>query len=410
MSLKDELSPNSCRFLASHGFAAVANIAQWRRAINSASSQINASAVKSVTLREVSEHRQQSLNSSKGFGANSSFDLGQLIEFVRYLQSYCISRPNVYDWTATANGIRIMHATFQKRSRLGFSRPGFTLVELLVVIAIIGTLVALLLPAVQMARESARASQCKNQLKQVGLAAHQYHDSMGRLPAGWIAKEPEGTPGWGWASALLPYLEQAGLESSIQRQLPIAHANNLRARESVIPVLICPSDANPKVFTIFSGGSEGDEDEAFATNIDSGTAMFRIARANYVGVFGTLEIEDAPAAGDGAFYFLSRTRFAEITDGLSNTALVGERGTRQGNSVWAGVVEGANEAMVRVVGVADHAPNDPHHHFDDFASYHPGGVHFLFGDGSVQRLNNQIDVAIYQALCTRGGGETAISP
>jgi prepilin-type processing-associated H-X9-DG protein len=65
--------------------------------------------------------------------------------------------------------------------------------------------------------------------------------------------------------------------------------------------------------------------------------------------------------------------------------------------------------MVRVVGIGDHVPNDPHHHFDDFASYHPGGVHFLYGDGSVQRINNQIDLSIYQALCTRNGGE-AISP
>ena len=138
--------------------------------------------------------------------------------------------------------------------------------------------------------------------------------------------------------------------------------------------------------------------------------MFRMARANYVGVFGTSEIEEVPAAGEGTFYFLSRTRFAEITDGLSNTVIVGERGTRQGNSVWAGVVEGANEAMCRVVGVGDHVPNDPHHHFDDFASYHPGGVHFLYGDGSVQRLNNQIDLAVYQALCTRGGGEAVSTP
>ena len=289
-------------------------------------------------------------------------------------------------------------------------RRGFTLVELLVVIAIVGTLVALLLPAVQMAREAARASQCKNQLKQIGLATHQYHDTMGRLPPGWIANQPEGVPGWGWASSLLPYLEQVPLDGSINRSLPIAHSAHQQARETVLPVLICASDANPKVFTIFGGGSEGDEDEAFATNIDSGTPMFRLARSNYVGVFGTSEIEEQPGAGEGVFFYLSRTRFAEISDGLSNTFMVGERGTKQGNSVWAGVVEGANEAMCRVVGVGDHVPNDPHHHFDDFSSFHPGGVHFLYGDGSVHRLNNQIDLHVYQALCTRGGGEATPSP
>jgi prepilin-type N-terminal cleavage/methylation domain-containing protein/prepilin-type processing-associated H-X9-DG protein len=286
------------------------------------------------------------------------------------------------------------------------TRRGFTLVELLVVIAIIGALVALLLPAVQAAREAARASQCKNNLKQLGLAAHQYHDIMGRLPAGWIANQPEGIPGWGWSAALLPYLEQRNLDESIKRQLPIADAANQQARETVIPVLLCASDPHPKVFTIFGGADAGDEEEAFATNVDAGTPLFRLARSNYVGVFGTSEIEQVPAAGEGVFFFLSRIRFAEITDGLSNTLMVGERGTRQGSSVWAGVVEGANEAMARVVGVGDHVPNDPHHHFDDFASFHPGGVHFLYADGSVQRINNQIHIVVYQALCTRSGGES----
>jgi prepilin-type N-terminal cleavage/methylation domain-containing protein len=290
------------------------------------------------------------------------------------------------------------------------AQSGFTLVELLVVIAIIGTLVALLLPAVQAAREAARASQCKNHLKQVGLALHSYHDIMGRLPAGWLADQPEGSPGWGWAAALLPYLEQRNLDDSIRRNLAIGHADNQAARETVVPVLLCTSDPHPKVFTIFGGGQAGDEEPAFATNVDSGTAMFRIARANYVGVFGTSEIEENPAAGEGVFFFRSRTRFAEITDGLSNTVVVGERYAKQGSSLWAGVVQDANEAMVRIVGIADHPPNDPHHHFDDFASYHPGGVHFLTGDGSVQRLNNQIDLEVYQALSTRDGGERPGTP
>jgi prepilin-type N-terminal cleavage/methylation domain-containing protein/prepilin-type processing-associated H-X9-DG protein len=294
-------------------------------------------------------------------------------------------------------------------------RRGFTLVELLVVIAIIGVLIALLLPAVQAAREAARAAQCKNHLKQLGLAAQQYHDSVGRLPPGWLANQPEGTPGWGWTSALLPQLEQANLsESLIRRHLAIADPWNQSARETPLAVLFCGSDAHPKVATIFGGGGEeheGDEDEqAVVANIEAGTPLLRIARTNYVGVFGFSEIEAAPAAGEGVFFFQSRTRFAEITDGLSNTLIVGERSARLGNSVWAGVVQGANEAMARVVGIADHTPNDPHHHFDDFTSFHPGGVHFLFGDGSVQRINNQIDLGVYQALSTRGGGEAVNAP
>jgi prepilin-type N-terminal cleavage/methylation domain-containing protein len=294
-------------------------------------------------------------------------------------------------------------------------RRGFTLVELLVVIAIIGLLVALLLPAVQAAREAARATQCKNHLKQLGIALHQYHDLIGRLPPGWLGNRPEGTPGWGWTPGLLPYLEQANLsENAIHRHLPIAHTTNQQARETPLAVLFCASDPQPRVVTIFGGDDhddeEADNDHVAPRNIEEGSPLLRIARTNYVGVFGVSEIEDLPAAGEGVFYFQSRIRFAEITDGLSNTVIVGERSARLGNSVWAGVVPGANSAMARVVGIADHPPNDPGHHFDDFASHHPGGVQFLLADGSVQRINNQIEMAVYQALCTRAGGESKVVP
>jgi prepilin-type N-terminal cleavage/methylation domain-containing protein/prepilin-type processing-associated H-X9-DG protein len=298
----------------------------------------------------------------------------------------------------------------------------FTLVELLVVIAIIGVLVALLLPAVQAAREAARASQCKNHLRQIGIALHQYHDTFGRLPPGWVAHQPEGVPGWGWASAMLPFLEQRTLdETLIRRHLPIADPANQLARETVVAVLLCPSDPSPRLGLIF-GGAEDDHahadhahdpdeeaEEPAGPSIEHGTPLLRMARSNYLGVFGVSEIEAAPAAGEGSFFFLSRTRFSEFRDGLSNTLLVGERDARQGNSLWAGVVQGANAAMARVVGVADHPPNDPHHHFEDFASLHPRGVHFLYADGHVSRIDNQIDLPTYKALCTRDGGE-AVSP
>lgn len=304
------------------------------------------------------------------------------------------------------------------------SRTAFTLVELLVVIAIIGVLVALLLPAVQAAREAARASQCKNHLRQLGLALHQYHDVSGRLPPGWVANRPEGVPGWGWAAATLSFLEQRSLQEQIHRNLPIADPANQLAREAVVAVFLCPSDPQPRIGLIFGGAEDDhadhdhDEDhdadhgpagDPASRSIEHGLPLLRMARSNYVGVFGVTEIEAAPAAGEGAFFYLSRVRFAEFRDGLSNTLLVGERDARQGNSLWAGVVQGANAAMARVVGVADHPPNDPHHHFEDFASLHPGGVHFLYADGHVTRINNSIDLATYQALCTRDGGE-AITP
>src|SRR5262245_30971309 len=137
-------------------------------------------------------------------------------------------------------------------------RTAFTLVELLVVIAIIGVLVALLLPAIQAAREAARASQCKNSLKQLGLALHQYHDASNQMPAGWIGNGPEGPPGWGWTTALLPYFEQKNLaESGIKFNLPIDHAQNQAARETVLSLLLCSSDGHTKQFTIGADDAPG---------------------------------------------------------------------------------------------------------------------------------------------------------
>ncbi len=294
----------------------------------------------------------------------------------------------------------------------GLRRSGFTLVELLVVISIIGVLMALLLPAVQAAREAARSASCKNSMRQVGLALHNYHDIHQRLPPGWIGDAPEGVPGWGWTVSILPQLEQGALHDNvIRRNLPISDAVNQQAREHILPILICASDPNPKRFQLGTGGEEhGHEheeegDEAHHHSVDDGAPMFLVSRSNYVGVFGTNEVEDEPANGNGTFYFLSSTRFADITDGLSNTLVVGERGARFGGSLWQGVVPEANEAMVRVVGVGDHSPNHRDHHFDDFSSYHPGGVHFVGGDGSVRRIDDSIDTLVYQALLTRGGGE-----
>ncbi|QDU26124.1 Type II secretion system protein G precursor [Anatilimnocola aggregata] len=300
---------------------------------------------------------------------------------------------------------------------------GFTLVELLVVIAIIGVLMALLLPAVQAAREAARSAQCKNNVRQIGLALHNYHDTYDRLPPGWIADAPEGTPGWGWTVSILPQLEQTPLQNLVNRNLPISHAANQQAREQVLNLLLCPSDPSPKRFLLGSGGDHDDHDHdhdhedeehedeheedgaVHRHSIDDGTPLFSVSRSNYIGMFGSNEVEDDPAAGNGAFAFLSQTRFASITDGLSNTLLVGERHGRFGGSMWQGVVPTANEGMLRIVGVADHTPNHHDHHFDDFTSFHPGGTHFVMGDGSVRRIDDHIDLGVYQGMATIGGGE-----
>jgi prepilin-type N-terminal cleavage/methylation domain-containing protein len=269
----------------------------------------------------------------------------------------------------------------------------FTLIELLVVIAIIGVMVALLLPAVQAAREAARRIDCRNNCKQIGVALHAYHDVYRQLPAGWIADPNSGEPGWGWATHILPFLEQNNLHAQIQLNLPIADPANQIERETSLSGYRCVSDGRgigPHVLLA---------DEA------TGNPLFKVARANYVGVFGTLEIEDDPFAGDGVFFQNSNLGFADVVDGLSNTIFVGERCSRIDGSTWTGAVEGAEEGLARIVGSTDHVPNHPAAHFDDFSSYHPTGAHFTLGDGSVRMIADTIDLAVYQALATRMGDE-----
>ncbi|MCC6512215.1 MAG: DUF1559 domain-containing protein [Pirellulaceae bacterium] len=122
-------------------------------------------------------------------------------------------------------------------------------------------------------------------------------------------------------------------------------------------------------------------------------------------MFGTFELEDSPFRGDGVFFGNSRTKFRDVRDGLSNTIMIGERDGRLGGSVWHGLVTEANEAEARIVGVADHAPNHAGGHFEDFRSFHTGGVNFLRADGSARMYSQTMDITVYQAMATIAGGE-----
>lgn len=268
------------------------------------------------------------------------------------------------------------------------NRCAFTLIELLVVITIIGILTALLLPAVNAAREAARATECKNNLKQIGLGLMNHEFHHGRIPSGWTADSPEGAPGWGWAAMLLPSIEKENIYNLIDVDLPITDPLHADPRLMVIGAYICASDSSQTQFDLeLAGGT------------------LKIARSGYVGMFGTTEIEDDPSRGNGMFFHNSRLRLSDAKDGQSNTLLVGERSQHVGGSTWLGVIEGADEAMARVVGAADHPPNSEHIHLDDFSSRHPAGVNFLLGDGSVRLINETINLELYRALATRSGLE-----
>ena len=283
-------------------------------------------------------------------------------------------------------------------------RPAFTLIELLVVIAIIGILVAILIPAVQAAREAARRATCKNNLRQIGLALHNYYDVRKILPTGWLGfdsagrPDPEGERAWGWASRILPFVEEDALAKSIRFDRSITDPLNRAPRETVLPLYLCPSDPPPPTFTL--------QREA------GGQPLVDLSRSNYVGVYGTRELEEFPNEGDGIFFHNSRIQFKHILDGLSKTFIVGERSSHLGSSTWVGVVPEGEESMARIVGSGDLPPNPANHdsgHLDDFSSAHSSGTHFLFADGAVNLIGDEIDPAVYKAMCTRAGQETARS-
>ena len=296
-------------------------------------------------------------------------------------------------------------------------RRGFTLIELLVVIAIIAVLVALLLPAVQSAREAARRSQCKNNLKQIGLALHNYHDVGSGLPSGWIGvsnftADPEGESGFGWGTMIIPHLDSNNLYAQLNTKRPLddrsGSPSNAELLRIVIPVYSCPSDSNPSIFT----------------TMDRNGVDVERSIANYAGVFGTIELHDcenppgtAPVTpdgqcvSDGVFYHNSFIKLRDITDGLSNTLMVGERSTNENQhtggsfyGTWAGALPGVHEEPARIVAHAEHPPNEGIH-AEDFSSLHPGGAHFLMGDGRVKFVSDTIDGTVFQGLSTRSGDE-----
>ena len=343
------------------------------------------------------------------------------------------------------------------------TRPGgFTLIELLVVIAIIAVLIALLLPAVQAAREAARRSQCVNNMKQIGLALHNYVSSNNVFPPGYVSsilgtvtdacnQDQENTPGqsvdrgagWAWGSMILPHLEQGAVYNSINFNLSVAFHENDTCSHTALSVFLCPSDPGPSTIPVFADPP----DPANPGSFSASKIVDTLSRGNYVGMYGLGEVCSQSSALDspnnngagplgahlGIFYRNSRTSFAEITDGTSQTIAVGERSHNLSYVTWVArsidgwlgktsPIEGGTdkfdpspeECWTQILGPAglEDGPrtiNNPEAHVEDYWSLHPGGANMLFADGSVHFLKNSISTTPWRALATRGVGEVISS-
>lgn len=305
---------------------------------------------------------------------------------------------------------------------------GFTLVELLVVIAIIGVLIALLLPAVQAAREAARRTQCSNNLKQMGLALQNYHDTFKRFPPATFTrasnKLQSGRAAWGWGSAILPFMEYQPLFN--QMRVGTHDLHNLMVDATLRPLAQtaigeyrCPSDIGDNLNTHrrFTNAAYG--------NTPVGTS-------NYVGVVGTRQIDadekyNSNLDHNGCMGLDSKHPMSDVIDGTSKTFLIGEREWRDFAACWVGTrntLNDGDQGLRQVMGAvnvkinAGVVPQSRH----GFSSLHPGGAQFLYVDGHVRFISENIqfsmtnahtnntnlmpNMGMYQRLGRRNDGQT----
>jgi prepilin-type processing-associated H-X9-DG protein len=299
------------------------------------------------------------------------------------------------------------------------------LVELLVVISIIALLVGLLLPAIQAARESARRTQCTDNLKQIGIALLDFHNAKGHFPAGYTATPTyvdgatDTTPGWGWATAILPFMEEGNLSQTINAKLPVEDPANATAIQTMLSIYLCPTDQTTGPFNITD---------------QNGATLASAAPASYAACVGGDESATSDATGLGIFYRNSHTRIAEIKDGTSKTIAVGEKAWAIVGGIWAGAINNGTcrrgplnpcpatgapfyptPNLILSHSHLNNAQTDADGGLDDFSSLHPEGSNFLFADGSVHFMKTvpgdqpdgsyTEDSRILQAFGSRANGE-----
>jgi prepilin-type N-terminal cleavage/methylation domain-containing protein/prepilin-type processing-associated H-X9-DG protein len=300
-------------------------------------------------------------------------------------------------------------------------RVGFTLVELLVVIAIIGILVSLLLPAVQAARESGRRTQCNNNIRQIGVAMQNYHDSNGLLPTGAMpptAAAPATSNELSWHVLILPFMEQKGLHSEFNLNASGYLANI--AQGLIQPKFyVCPSAPRSIHMSLSSPGEDSGGKQTYT--------------AHYYGIMGPKGLNPGRSTptvpvnylvegigGQGDFSrhgVLTRARqrgFQDIVDGNSNTFLVGELSWIDANTyrVWIRGCNGnAMASSKNVVNPINGVAYNGNNNFNDvsFGSMHPGGCHFVYCDGAVRFINDSVDMNAYKGAASMDGRETQVA-
>jgi prepilin-type N-terminal cleavage/methylation domain-containing protein/prepilin-type processing-associated H-X9-DG protein len=328
-------------------------------------------------------------------------------------------------------------------------RPAFTLIELLVVIAIIAVLIGLLLPAVQKVREAAARMSCSNNLKQIGLSLHSYHDTNSKFPPGGVTNgdccSTEGGPNW--AVCILPYIEQGNLYKLYDQTKTMENAANAPVRTSIVKTYNCPSDPNINKLMVPASGPGAIAGDMYATGsyrgiagTTGGTAWFDDSTGNpqttspavpigYRGLLHATVDYNRPSAfgraGISSPYGNPET-MASLTDGTSNTIVVGEYATNTTitrTSFWA--YEYTSFAMTEIV-----LPPQSRQLLNDYdacsniviagftngnnpckrglSSFHPGAVNFLLADGSVRSISTNVDILLLAAMATIAGGEVNV--